>query len=279
MADISRRITRKSLKAKRKAAIKTIKAQTREKIRLVKMECSIDAEHKKARSIEKEQKKELKAQKLNARISYNARQPRPYTLGEDLFNSICHGIGAGLGVAAIVLLVMRSVMNAPAQLRFPWVLAYSVFGSLFFLVYLMSTLSHAITASGGRKVFSILTNCSFYLLIASTFTPFALKTYSGSTLSLFLVSMWAVSGLLIVLQAVFSRKLRGFTEFTYVVMGLGLTVVFAGFGNLLVAGSALYLIGGCCALKRSYKWSHSVFHLFMLAGTVFHFFAIFLLLA
>ena len=60
MADISRRITRKSLKAKRKAAIKTIKAQTREKIRLVKMECSIDAERKKARSIEKEQKKELK---------------------------------------------------------------------------------------------------------------------------------------------------------------------------------------------------------------------------
>lgn len=279
MADISRRITRKSLKAKRKAAIKTIKAQTKEKIRLVKMECSVDAERKKSRAVEKEQKKELKAQKINARISYNARQPRPYTLGEDLFNSICHGIGAGLGVAAIVLLVIRSVMYAPASFRLPWILSFSLFGSLFFLDYLMSTLSHAITASGGRKVFSILENCTFYLLIAATFTPFALKTYSGNTLSLFLVSMWAATGLLIVLQAVFSKKLRGFTEFTYVVMGIGLTAVFIKSGNLLLAGSAFYFLGGLCSLKRNYKWSHSVFHLFMLAGTVFHFFAIFLLLA
>ncbi len=99
MADISLRITKKSLKAKRKAAIKTIKAQTKEKIRAIKMEYAVNSERKKIKVAERAQKKELRIQKANARLAYNERQPRQYTLGEELFNSISHGIGAGLSAA------------------------------------------------------------------------------------------------------------------------------------------------------------------------------------
>lgn len=276
MADISRRITRKSLKAKRKAAIKTIKLQAKEKIRQVKMECSIDAEKKKNRAIEKEQKKELKAQKSNARVSYNARQPRPFSLGEDLFNSICHGIGAGLSVAAIVLLIVKAVYHAPAGSG--WVASYAMLGAVFFVLYLASTLSHAITAPGGRKVFERINYISICFLIVATSVPFALKTLEGSVLAAFVVLSWSLYGILAVLCAVFGNKIRGFCIFVFGASILAMTAVFISCGNLLVVGSILYLIGGTFFMLRNYKWSHSIFHFFALAASIFHFFAVYYLI-
>lgn len=275
MADISRRITRKSLKAKRKAAIKTIKLQAKEKIRLVKMECSIDAQRKKAREIEREQKKELKVQKANARISYNERHPRPYTLGEDLFNSICHGIGAGLGVAAIVLLLLKSIYNAPAALHNAWVISFAVLGASYFIFYLMSTLAHAITASGGRRFFSIMNYCALYVLLAATFTPFALCALNGNTLSACIAGLWSGCGVLLVLYTVFGRKLRGFFEFTFAAIEVSMTLFFADFGILLFAGTALHILGGLFFILRNHKWTHCIFHLFLLGGSIFQFFAIY----
>lgn len=278
MNDISRRITRKSLKAKRKAAIKTIKAQAKEKIRLVKLECSIDAEQKKAKVAEKDQKKELKAQKANARVSYNARQPRPFSLGEDLFNSISHGIGAGLSVAAVVLLVIRSVYNAPSSSVASWTASYAMLGSVFFLMYLSSTLAHAITAPDGRKVFSVLNYCFIYMLIASTFTPFAMKTFHGTTLTAFVAVLWSACGIFLALHAVFFKKFKMTSAFIFAVSGILLTAYFSAGGTLLITGTVMYMAGGFFFLFRNYKWSHSIFHFFALAGSIFHFFAVYYLI-
>ena len=134
MGDITRRITRKSLKAKRKAAIKTIKAQAKEKIHQIKVDYSMDAEKKKEKAAEREHKRELRAQKANARLSYNARQPRPFTLGEDVLSSIANGIGAGLSVSAIVLLVIRAYFYAPAAQKSTYISTFAVFGSSLFVL-------------------------------------------------------------------------------------------------------------------------------------------------
>lgn len=279
MGDISRRITRKSLKAKRKAAIKTIKEQAKEKIRQVKVECSIDAERKKTKALEKEQKKELKAQKANARMSYNARQPRPFSLGEDLFNSISHGIGAGLSVAALVLLIIRSVFHAPAANSAAWIASYALLGSVLFVLYLSSTLSHAISAMGGRKVFERMTFMSICFLVPALSVPYAMNSLSGTSLTAFVVLAWTFYGIMAVLHAVFGNKIRGFSVFLFFASFIAMTVVFAKYGTLLVAGSLLYLLSGVFYMFRSYKWSHSIFHFLGLSGSIFHFFAVYYLLA
>lgn len=279
MGDISRRITRKSFKAKRKAAIKTIKAQAKEKIRLVKLEYSIDAERKKTKAIEKEQRKELKAQKANARISYNERQPRPFSLGEDLFSSISHGIGAGLSVAAIVLLIIRSVFHAPSADSGAWTASFSLLGAFFFIYYLTSTLSHAISAMGGRKVFERMTFMTIWVLVPATFVPFALATLSGTTLTAFVSIVWSLYGLMAVLYAVFGNKIRGVSVFAFIVSFVIMTLTFVKCGSLLVAGSVLYVVGGGFFMLRNYKWSHSIFHLLALGGSILHFFSVYYLLA
>ena len=136
MADISAKITRKSLKAKRRSAIKNIKDQAKEKIREINIEYAEDPALKRSRQSNKEQRKAYRAQKRNARIAYNVRQPRLYTLGEDVFNSVTHGLGAGLSVAALVILVVSACLNAPATIKPLYVCAMSLFGASLFILYM-----------------------------------------------------------------------------------------------------------------------------------------------
>ena len=286
MADISLRITKKSLKAKRKAAIKTIKAQTKEKIRAIKMEYAVNSERKKIKAAERAQKKELRIQKANARLAYNERQPRQYTLGEELFNSISHGIGAGLSVAAIVLLVIRAVFHTPAGSSTAlYVTSFSIFGASLFILYLMSTLYHAITVPGARKVFSVLDHDAIYILIAGTYTPFVLTKIPSSAGIAICASVWGICAALIALYSVFKSRLRSFSVFTYLVLGWLIISVFTFYPlgtvlsntcrAMLFAGGAAYTVGGVFFLMRKYKWTHSIFHLFVLGGSVLHFFAVY----
>lgn len=275
MADISRSITRKSLNAKRKTAIKTIKAQTKEKIKQIKMEYSLDSQKKKDRLLEKEQKKELRAQKANARVSYNARQPRPFTLGEDVFNSICHGIGAGLSVAAIVLLVIKAVMHAPAGLVPQFLASCTVFGILMFAVFLFSTLSHAIYAMTARRIFEIMSHICLVLMIASIMTPFALLSHAENALAACGL-IWGICAVVAVIYGVFNKKVIALSSLVLVVIGWFVALYYAAAsGGLLVYAMALFTLGGIFYLFRKYKWTHSAFHVFALAGSVVCFFAVY----
>lgn len=288
MADISARITRKSLAAKKKAAIKTLKAQNKEKIREVKIQYASNPERLQALEVEKEQKKNLRIQKRNARLAYNSRLPRRYTLGEDLFNSISHGIGAGLSVAAIVLLVLRAVFHAPAGETSVYVTAFSIFGSTLFIGYMMSTLYHAITPHGARRVFSIIDHICIYLLIGGTYTPFVLTRINGGKALVIFVAVWSVVLVLSILYAVFGARLRGFSLLTYCIMGWLIITVFSLYPVdeplnavskiFLVVGGICYTVGGVFYVMRSYRWTHSVFHVFALAGSILHFFSVYFMI-
>ncbi|MBQ5401015.1 MAG: hemolysin III family protein [Treponema sp.] len=280
MADISERIRRKSYAAKKKAAVRSLKIQTKEKIRALDLMYAENPEQVKARIAEKERKRALRIQKQNARMAYNSRQPRQYTLGEDIFNSISHGVGAGLSVAALVLLIIRAATGFASP---KIVTAYSIFGASLFVMYMMSTLYHALTPHLARKVFSILDHAAVYFLIGGTCTPL-IFAYFGNAFVLPLSILWGVLAALIALYCVFGVRLQDFAAFTYIVIGWGMTIFFfnarpAGLEinrMILLAGSIAYTVGGIfAALGKRYRGPHCVFHVFALAGSVLHFMVIY----
>lgn len=287
MADISAKITRKSLKAKKKSAIKTIKAQAKEKIKEIKIQYDTNPERLKARTAEKETKKALRIQKKNARLAYNAKQPRVYTVGEEVFSSISHGIGVGLSAAAIVLLIIRAVFaSGDVQTRTLYVTACSIFGSALFATYLMSTLYHAITNPSSRKVFSVLSHVLIYYLIGATYTPFVLFRLSSPAEWIYFGIIWGVLGFFAVLYAIFGRRLRTFSFFSYVIAGWLMIILYGFLGGatipfvsrvFVIVGGIIYSCGIFFFLMRKVKWSHSIYHLFALGGSVMHFFAVYYL--
>lgn len=106
-------------------------------------------------------------------IKRSGKKPgREYTLGEEIFNAVTHGVGAGLAVAALVLLIVKSVSDGGGIL----LAAALVYGIAQLLEYLMSTLYHALAAERAKRVFKVLDHSGIYLLIAGTYTPYCLIT-------------------------------------------------------------------------------------------------------
>lgn len=206
--------------------------------------------------------------------------PAKYTLGEELINSISHGIGAGLGIAALVLCIVKSCNPLDG-----YKLASSiVFGITTTLLYLMSCLYHALKVNRAKHVFRVIDHCTIFLLIAGTYTPYTLNTLRGLTGWLLFGVVWGVGILGIVLNAVNLKRFAKMSVACYI--ALGWVVLFAskqlvssldpnGFW-LLLAGGIAYTVGavlyGIGAKKRYF---HSVFHFFCLIGTAFHFFSIY----
>jgi len=289
MADITEKIKRKSLKAHRKTAIKTIKAQSKEKIREVKIMYAYDSKKKEAKLAAKDQKRALKEQKRNARIAYYDRQPKPFSLGEDLFNSISHGIGAGLSVAAIVLLVIKAAFYTPAgQSKALYITCFAIFGASLFVQYMMSTLNHALQSYAARKVFSILTHDCIFVLIGGTYTPFMLIVLGGKSGWVWLCAIWLLCAAFIALYSVFSDLFRRLSVPVYLLLGW---VVLAAFAlspvsmsipltskAFLAAGGVAYSVGAVFYLLEQYKWSHTIFHIFIMIGSTLHFFSVYKLI-
>lgn len=203
-----------------------------------------------------------------------------YTLGEELINSISHGIGAGLGITALVLCILKSCSPLDG-----YKLASSiVFGLTTTLLYLMSCLYHALKVNRAKRVFRVIDHCTIFLLIAGTYTPYTLNTLRGVTGWVLFGIVWGVGILGIVLNAVSLKKFAKLSVACYI--ALGWVVIFASKELissldrrglwLLLAGGIAYTIGavlyGIGAKKRYF---HSVFHFFCLIGTALHFFSIY----
>ena len=281
MADISAIITRKSLKAKQKAAIKTVKAQAKEKIENLKKE-SFDSEDDEP-VLSREQKKTLRSERLAASLAYSAKMPREYTVGEDIFNSISHGIGAGLSVAALVLLILRAINHSVPSRVNTAVFACTLFASALFVMYILSTLYHAMNPYGARRVFSILTHDAIYFLIGGTFTPFILLEIAGNSAWIVFAVLCGLVAALIALYSSLGKKIRAFSIAAYLLLGWFFLLLFTVVGvgglpqqsrTLLLLGAVSYTFGGLFFLMPRYKWCHSIFHLFSLAGSILHFFAV-----
>lgn len=206
--------------------------------------------------------------------------PAKYTLGEELINSISHGIGAGLGIAALVLCIVKSCSPLDG-----YKLASSiVFGITMTLLYLMSCLYHALKVNRAKHVFRVIDHCTIFLLIAGTYTPYTLNTLRGVTGWLLFGVVWGVGILGIVLNAVSLKRFAKLSVACYI--ALGWVVLFAskqlisslqpiGFW-LLLSGGIAYTVGAVLyAIGSKKRYFHSIFHFFCLIGTAFHFFSIY----
>jgi len=206
---------------------------------------------------------------------------KPYRLGEEIFSSVSHGIGAGLGIAATVLLVVRAVHHAPAGHVAKFVTAMAVFGATFLVLYLMSTLYHALTPKTAKHVFAILDHSSIYLLIAGTYTPFCLIALPPATGWTIFGLNWGLAVTGIALYCVFEKRFRVLNVLTY--LGMGWLVLFAikplhaalppASFTFLWAGGLAYTVGCVFYAAKKWDWTHAIWHLFVLGGSVCHFFA------
>jgi hemolysin III len=201
-----------------------------------------------------------------------------YTFGEELANSLTHGVGALLAVGGLVWLVTLAAVRGDA-----WhVVACSIYGAAMVALYTASTLYHAIPSPRAKRVLQVIDHTAIYLLIAGTYTPFTLVSLRGPWgWSLFGV-VWGLAVTGIVLEIATSRRWPAVSIALYVAMGWVVVVATrpllaalppAGLA-LMVAGGLAYTGGlGFYAWKRL-PYGHTVWHLFVLAGTVLHFFAV-----
>ena len=202
-----------------------------------------------------------------------------YTLGEEIFNSVSHGIGVALACVGFGILIVLSALYGDA-----WAVSSSIVYSFsLFALYLASTLYHACPNRRVKGVLQVLDHCSIFLLIAGTYTPYTLITLRGALgWSLFGV-VWCAAIAGVVLNAIDVRKYSRISMVCYVAMGwvvvLAIRPLMAALswrGLLLLAlGGAFYTVGIVFyVIRRSYM--HSIWHLFVLAGSVCHYLSILL---
>lgn len=203
-----------------------------------------------------------------------------YTLGEEITNAISHGIGALFGIAALVLCVVFSAIHHNPTA----IVASSIYGSSLIILYLMSTLYHSLKVNNAKRVFCILDHCNIFLLIAGSYTPYVLVTLRGPVGWTLFGIIWGAAILGITLNAIDLKKFRKVSVAAYIAMGWA--VIFAirpliqnlktGGLILLILGGIFYTIGAIFyGIGKKKKYMHSVFHFFVLLGSILQFFSIF----
>ena len=203
---------------------------------------------------------------------------RTQSLGEEIANSVSHGVGLLAALAAFPVLVASAFQRGNAM----EMAGASVFATTVVLLYLSSTLFHAFPQSRAKRVFQVLDHAAIYLLIAGTYTPFTLGVLQGAWgWTLFgLVWSMAIAGTLL---KVFGGV--GYTTLsTFVYLAMGWLVVIAadivwtlvpGWGLFwLLAGGIAYTAGAAFFLMERIRYFHFVWHLFVIAGTACHFVAV-----
>jgi hemolysin III len=201
---------------------------------------------------------------------------------EEIANAITHGVGALLAFAALVLLIVFSALHGSA-----WhVSSFAIFGSTMVVLYVMSTLYHSLTHIRAKKLFRKFDHMSIFLLIAGTYTPFCLTTLRGWLGWTIFGIVWACAVGGIVLKAFHTGKGALISTILYIIMGWIIiffirpvyeTMSTEGFSFLLLGG-AFYTVGAFFFIREKIPYNHSIWHLFVLAGSIFHFFAVLSLL-
>ena len=205
---------------------------------------------------------------------------REYTLGEEIANAITHGVGAGLAIAALVILIVQAVGDGAGMYLF----AALVYGISMLVEYLMSTLYHAIAHEGAKRVFKVLDHCCIYLLIAGTYTPYCLITLGAVGGVWLAVFVWVVAVVGIACEAFWTFRPRWISAVIYVLMGWSVVAFIPqllallptpGFW-LLTAGGISYTVGAAFYVLKKVPYMHTVFHVFVLAGSVLQFLSVIL---
>ena len=198
------------------------------------------------------------------------------TRGEDLANTLSHGIGLLLALVALPFLVMDALA---ADGALPLIGA-SVFGVTMVLAYLTSTLYHAFPQADRNGLLRRLDHCAIYLLIAGTYTPVLLGVLRGNTGWIMLAVIWTLAVAGVVFKLLAGARFRKVSVALYVAMGWAALAVIQPLWTHMAPGGLAWMFGGGIAytlgvvfylLHERMRYSHLVWHLCVLGGTSCHF--------
>lgn len=202
-----------------------------------------------------------------------------YTLGEELVSSISHGLGAAFGIVALVLCLVKSSGNGIA------VVSSALYGSMMILLYTMSTIYHALKRNMAKRVFRVFDHCTIFLLIAGTYIPIVLVGIGGAWGWTFFGVVVAAAILGIIFNAIDVERFKVFSMICYIAMGWVIVIGFKPLMDsiakegiiLLIVGGVVYTIGAVIyGVGKKAKYLHSLWHFFVLGGSVLHFLMIYL---
>jgi len=203
---------------------------------------------------------------------------RNQTLGEEISNAVSHGVGLLGAFAAVPVLVVTAVLNKET----PAVVSSSIFGASLVLMYLASTMYHSLPAGKAKRVFQILDHSAIYILIAGTYTPFTLVVLQGAWGWTLFGIVWSLAIMGVVFKTTGYLKQGHWSTVLYVLMGWVVVIAIKPLvSQLSFWGIVLLALGGLCYslgvyffVKDNKRYYHFIWHLFVLAGSVCHFFAV-----
>lgn len=217
------------------------------------------------------------------RIKLKDRVLPKYSRGEEIANMVSHIVGGAIGIVALVLCVVFAAINDNTY----GVVSGSIFGACMILLYTISSIYHGLRPDlTAKKVFQVLDHCAIYLLIAGTYTPIvlcAVREYNALLgWSMFGV-IWGLAIIGIVFNSIDLKKFKKFSMISYIAMGW-CTIILAdkmielltkNGTILLIAGGVFYTIGAILyGIGSKRKYFHSVFHIFVIFGSLCHFLCI-----
>ena len=201
-----------------------------------------------------------------------------YTLVEEIFNSVSHGLGFFASIVGLVFLTLFAVSYGDA-----WhVVGFSIFGSTLILLYLASTLYHSLTRTRAARVMQAIDHSAIFLLIAGTYTPFMLTVMRSALGWTILGIVWGTALVGIILKVFHFEKTHRIGLILYLVMGWLIILVFFQVVKLLplfslvmlFAGGFFYTAGTLFYRWDHLKYNHAIWHMFVLGGSVCHYFAV-----
>lgn len=203
-----------------------------------------------------------------------------YSRKEEIVNAITHGIGALLSVAALVILIVFASLYSSA-----WhVVSFTIYGVTMLLLFVSSTLVHSFPEGKVKDLFEIFDHSSIYLFIAGTYTPFLFIVIRGALGWTLFGIIWGVALSGVIFKSFFAKRFLYLSTIFYIAMGWLVVIawkpLYSGLPQggiiLLVAGGLLYTLGTIFYVWRGFPYHHAVWHLFVLAGAIVHFFAVLL---
>lgn len=221
---------------------------------------------------------------MKKRIKLADRKLPSYSRGEEVMNMVTHIVGGVLGVVALVLCVIRAASRGNGY----GVVASVIYGVSMICLYTMSSVYHGLRPGMAKKVMQVIDHCTIYFLISGSYTPFALSAirpvYPTLGWGLFIFE-WALTALAVTLTAIDLKKYNVFSMICYIGMGWGIifflpqAVSILGTPGflLLLSGGIVYTIGAILfGIGSKIRWMHSVFHIFVVLGSLLQFLSIFL---
>lgn len=207
-------------------------------------------------------------------------QKAQYSQGEDLANSITHGIGMIFGIVGLILLLIKAADHQADTLTMT---SMAIYGSSIIVLFMASTLYHAIPHPQAKRWLKTFDHCAIYLLIAGSYTPFLLVSLRTPLAIGLMMVIWTIALIGIIMKVAFVYRFKKLSLMTYLVMGwLSLIVIYQlavhldiGGLTLLAVGGLVYSVGVIFYVAKRIPFNHAIWHGFVLAGCVCHFFAIY----